>query len=123
MISGAGTRSCAGWAAGCSILPGNLSSLDRAYGDPYSVVVYNVTNVSPVGSLSAVVLNRAAPLEGGTPLLRTSFLSWTDTNGNERIDSEEALGAFSVMAREKIGNGELYCPVRPEHLHQLDAGH
>jgi len=90
-----------------SILPGNLSSLDRAYGDPYSVVVYNVTNVNPVGPLSSVVLNRAAPLEGGTPLLRTSFLSWTDTNGNERIDSDEALGAFSVMAHEKIGSGEL----------------
>jgi hypothetical protein len=90
-----------------SILPGNLSSIDRAYGDPYSVVVYNVTNVSPVQSLSAVVLNRAAPLEGGTPLLRTSFLSWTDENGNEKIDSDEAIGSFSVMAKEKIGNGEL----------------
>jgi hypothetical protein len=71
------------------------------------VVVYNVTNVSPVQSLSAVVLNRAAPLEGGIPLLRTSFLSWTDTNGNERIDSDEALGIFSVMAHEKIGEGEI----------------
>ena len=120
---GSGNAILRGMGSRISILPGNLSSLDRAYGDPYSVVVYNVTNVSPVGSLSAVVLNRAAPLEGGTPLLRTSFLSWTDTNGNERIDSEEALGTFSVMAREEIGNGELYCPVRPEHLHQLDAGH
>ena len=75
--------------------------------DPYSVVVYNVTNVSPVQPVSAVVLNRAAPLEGGSPLLRTSFLSWTDTNGNGRIDSDEALGTFSVMAQEKIGEGEL----------------
>jgi hypothetical protein len=99
ILSGIGSR--------ISILPGNLSSLDRAYGDPYTVVVYNVTNVSPVESLSAVVLNRAAPLEGGTPLLRTSFLSWTDNNGNERIDSDETMGTFSVMAKEKIGNGEL----------------
>ncbi len=99
ILSGIGSR--------ISILPGNLSSLDRAYGDPYTVVVYNVTNVSPVESLSAVVLNRAAPLEGGTPLLRTSFLSWTDNNGNERIDSDETMGTYSVMAKEKIGNGEL----------------
>ena len=104
---GSGNAILRGIGSRISILPGNLASLDRAYGDPYSVVVYNVTNVSPVGSLSAVVLNRAAPLEGGTPLLRTSFLSWTDTNGNERIDSDEALGTFSVMAHEKIGRGEL----------------
>jgi hypothetical protein len=104
---GSGNAILRGMGSRISILPGNLSSLDRAYGDPYSVVVYNVTNVSLVGSLSAVVLNRAAPLEGGTPLLRTSFLSWTDTNGNERIDSDEALGTFSVMAHEKIGRGEL----------------
>jgi hypothetical protein len=104
---GTGNAILRGIGSRISILPGNLSSLDRAYGDPYSVVVYNVTNVSPVQSLSAVVLNRAAPLEGGIPLLRTSFLSWTDTNGNERIDSDEALGIFSVMAYEKIGEGEL----------------
>ena len=104
---GTGNEILHGIGSRISILPGNLSSIDRAYGDPYSVVVYNVTNVSPVQSLSAVVLNRAAPLEGGTPLLMTSFLSWTDTNGNQRIDSGEALGTFPVMAKEKIGNGEL----------------
>jgi len=104
---GAGNAILRGIGSRISIRDGNLSSLDRAYGDPYSVVVYNVTNVSPVQSLSAVVLNRAAPLEGGIPLLRTSFLSWTDTNGNGRIDSDEALGTFSVMAREKTGEGEL----------------
>ena len=38
------------------------------------------------------------------PVLRTWF-DWTDTNGNERIDSDEALGTFSVMAHEKIGSG------------------
>jgi hypothetical protein len=89
------------------ILPGNLSSIDRAYNDPYSVVAYPVTNASPVRSVSAVVLNRPAPLDGGVPLLTSSIMSWIDTNGNRRIDRDETMGRFAVMAREKAGTGEI----------------
>ncbi len=89
------------------ILPGNLSSIDRAYNDPYSVVAYPVANVSPVRSLSAIVLNRPAPLEGGDPLLTSSVMSWIDNNGNKRIDPDEMMGRFAVMAQEKVGGGEI----------------
>jgi len=89
------------------ILPGNLSSIDRAYNDPYAVVAYPVANVSPVRLISAILLNRPAPLEGGDPLLTSSIMSWIDTNGNKRIDRDEMMGRFAVMAKEKIGGGEI----------------
>jgi len=89
------------------ILPGNLSSIDRAYNDPYFVVAYPVANVSPVRSISAIVLNRPAPLERGDPLLTSSIMSWIDTNGNKRIDPDEMMGRFAVMAHEKVGRGEI----------------
>ena len=89
------------------ILPGNLSSIDRAYNDPYAVVAYPVANVSPVRSISAILLNRPAPLEGGDPLLTSSIMSWIDTNGNKRIDRDEMMGRFAVMAHEKAGKGEI----------------
>ena len=89
------------------ILPGNLSSIDRAYNDPYAVVAYPVADVSPVRSLSAVLLNRPAPLEGGDPILTSSIMSWIDTNGNKRIGPDEMMGRFAVMAHEKAGGGEI----------------
>ena len=89
------------------ILPGNLSSIDRVYNDPYSVVAYPVANVSPVRSVSALVLNRPAPLEGGDSLLTSSIMSWIDNNGNKRIDRDEMMGRFAVMAQEKVGRGEI----------------
>ena len=89
------------------ILPGNLSSIDREYADPYSIVVYRTTNTSPVQSVSALVLNRPAPLEGGEPLIMSSIMSWVDENGDKRINSDEVMGKFPVMAKERIGNGEL----------------
>ena len=89
------------------ILPGNLSSIDREYADPYSIVVYRTTNTSPVQSVSALVLNRPAPLEGGEPLIMSSIMSWVDRNGDKRINSDEVMGKFPVMAKERIGSGEL----------------
>jgi len=89
------------------ILPGNLSSIDRAYNDPYAVVAYPVANVSPVRPVSEILLNRPAPLEGGDPLLTSSILSWIDNNGNKRIDPDEMMGRFAVMAHEKAGRGEI----------------
>jgi len=89
------------------ILPGNLSSIDRAYNDPYAVVAYPVANISPVRQVSAILLNRPAPLEGGEPLVTSSIMSWIDTNGNKRIDRDEMMGRFAVMAHEKSGSGEI----------------
>jgi hypothetical protein len=90
-----------------TLMPGNLSSVDREYADSYSVVVYRVTNATPVQSVTSLVLNRPAPLEGGKSLMATSIMSWVDANGDRRINTNELLGKFSVMTTEDIGPGRL----------------
>jgi len=90
-----------------SIIPGNLSSIDRLFVDPYSVVVYRVSNETPVTSVTRLVLNRPAPLEGGDALMATSILSWIDDNGDRKINTNEVLGKFTVMAADNIGKGRL----------------
>jgi hypothetical protein len=34
-------------------------------------------------------------------------MSWIDKNGNKRINSDEMMGRFAVMAQEKAGKGEI----------------
>ena len=95
---------------GSSILirKGNLSSADRAYADVNMVVVHPVgdTGFFPAGS--SLVVNQAATLTGGAPLLRTTIFSWVNENPDRNLSSVKALGTLTVMAQEKIGNGTLY---------------
>ena len=90
-----------------SIQPGNVSSIDREYADSYSAVAYRSANETPVQNINKILLNRAAPLEGGTTLMRTSIMSWIDENGDRRINNNEQLGYFAVMAADQIGSGRL----------------
>jgi len=90
-----------------TILEGNLSSIDRQYSDPQSVVVYGTRNDSIVQSSVSLVLNRPAPLEGGTPLLRSSIMSWIDENRDMRLNDDEMMGQYPVMTEEVIGKGRL----------------
>ena len=90
-----------------NILPGNLSSLDRQYPDPGSVVAYRVTGENEFSLPADIALNYAAPLEGGSPLILTSVLSWVDVNGDRRLNFGEDMGTFPVMAIETIGPGQV----------------
>jgi hypothetical protein len=90
-----------------SILKGNLSSIDREYADPYTIVVYPIENASPVDNCGALILDRAAALNGGEPLVMTSILSWIDTNGDRRITTNEELGEFPVISSEEISRGRI----------------
>jgi hypothetical protein len=54
-----------------------------------------------------MLLNEPASVEGGESLVTSSFMSWVDRNGNRRIDSSEPLGRQAVLARERIGKGEV----------------
>ncbi len=90
-----------------AILPGNLSSLDREYADPYSIVVYRSRDDPLVRDTRSIVMNRAASLSGGEPLMKTSVLSWIDSNGDGRINSREVLGSFPVLAYETRGKGRI----------------
>lgn len=89
------------------IIPGNLSSLDRRYADPGSVVAYRVTEENEFPLPRDVALNHPASLDGGSPLILTSVLSWVDANGDRRLNSGEEMGTFPVMVTETIGPGEV----------------
>jgi hypothetical protein len=89
------------------ILDGNLSSIDREFADPYSVVVYRRANGSITTRAMTLVLNRPAALDGGETIFMTSLLSWIDENGDKRINPDEVMGQFPVMAEEQIGKGRL----------------
>jgi hypothetical protein len=104
---GTGNRILAGLTSRISISPGPVASLDREYADPYSVVVYRSVNESPVEDTGTLLLNEPASLEGGTPLLRTSTFSWIDEDRDRHISNDEVLGIFTVMAKEKNGQGTL----------------
>lgn len=90
-----------------SILPGNVSSLDRKYADPYTVVVYPSANETLIDNIPSLLLNRPAPLKGGTSLMRTSVMSWIDLNGDRQINNNEVLGTITVIAADNIGLGRL----------------
>jgi hypothetical protein len=91
------------------IRQGNLTSVDQAYTDAHLIIVTPVRTARffPVGS--SLVLNRAAILTGGEPLLTTTIFSWMDESPDKRkSDVERVLGRYTVMAEEKIGNGTVY---------------
>ena len=52
-------------------------------------------------------MDRAAPLDGGQPLMMTSILAWVDTNGDRRIDANEEMGQFPVISAEEISRGRI----------------
>ncbi|MCX6689248.1 MAG: DUF4350 domain-containing protein, partial [Methanoregula sp.] len=104
---GTGNAILRGIGSRISILPGNVSSIDREYADSYSAVAYRSANVTPVQNIQKILLNRAAPLEGGKTLVRTSSMSWIDENGDRRINNNEQMGSFAVIAADEIGNGRL----------------
>jgi len=104
---GTGNEILAGTGSRISILPGNLSSLDRRYMDPYSVIAYRTTEESPVALPADIALNRPAPLDGGSPLMLTSVMSWTDANGDRRLNVGEDMGTMPVMATDSTGPGQL----------------
>jgi hypothetical protein len=104
---GTGNEILSGVASRIQILPGNLSSLDRRYADPYSVIAYRTAIANPLTYPEEIFLNRPAPLEGGSPLMLTSVMSWNDANGDRRLNAVEDMGTFPVMASDSLGPGQL----------------
>lgn len=90
-----------------TILEGNLSSIDREYADAHAVIAYRNANGSYVRNTVSLVLNRPAAIEGGDPLLMSSILSWIDENADRRLNEDEVMGQFPVLAEEQIGRGRI----------------
>nr|WP_321352378.1 DUF4350 domain-containing protein [uncultured Methanoregula sp.] len=105
---GTGNEILKGLGSHISILPGNLSSLDRRYLNSYMVVAYREAGNATFGDLPAsMALDRPAALEGGTPLMLSSVMSWIDANGDRRLNTIEDMGTFPVMSSETMGGGKI----------------
>lgn len=98
----------AGLGSAIRILPANISSVEMEYTDP-RIVIVSPRNTDPLlANVTTITLNQASAVSGGTPLLVTTLFSWDDGNGNGKIDSDESLSSFPVLAREPVGGGTLY---------------
>lgn len=105
---GTGNILLQGLGVSASILPGDLSSVDRAYADPAMVIGY-VSDPS-LASLEGkgILFDRPAAVTGDFPEVRTGILSWVDEDLNGKIDREEPLGKYSLVARETLGKGDVW---------------
>jgi len=105
---GTGADLLDGMGSSITILPGNLSSVDRAYGSPYTVVAFPAGAAFPSLSGSGIVLDKAAALSGGDPVLSTGLISWIDTAGSPGPGAGISISRYEVAAHETIGKGDLY---------------
>jgi hypothetical protein len=105
---GTGNEILTGLGSRISILPGNLSSLDRRYSHSYMVVAYRQSeNASAYRLPASMALDRPAAVEGGSPLMLTSVMSWIDANGDTRLNMIEDMGTFPVMVEEPMESGRI----------------
>jgi hypothetical protein len=81
--------------------------VDRAYNDSYAIVTYPDRDHSLIGDVSSLLLDKGAALEGGEPLMKTTPMSWIDTDNNGRITKREILGKYTVLSHEEMGKGEV----------------
>lgn len=106
--TGAGNTLLEGLDSEIRVFPANLTSMERQYSDPSSVIAHP-SSPDPLNSgIMGLVLNSPSYVKGGTPVFATSLLTWADDNGNGRIDETEELGRYTVLSRQYIGEGTLY---------------
>ncbi|MCX6701415.1 MAG: DUF4350 domain-containing protein [Methanomicrobiales archaeon] len=85
-----------------------LMSADRAYNNPVFIRAYPSGNARVIQNISTLTLDRPSAVDGGSPFLSSSLLSWEDNNGNQRADPNETIGQFVVGTMVQVGNGQLY---------------
>lgn len=77
---------------------------------PEFPVCFDIAADALTTNVSSLQLNYATSIVvGGTtePLVRTSLASWSDTDGDRMQDFGEPSGPFVVLARERLGSGEI----------------
>ena len=104
---GTGDGLLRGVGSGITVTRSPLLSFDREYGEPGMVVVTRVKNASVPGDPSRMLLNEPSSIDGGQALVTSSFMSWVDRDRNGRIGSDEPLGRQTVLARARVGGGEV----------------
>ncbi|NLV27975.1 MAG: DUF4350 domain-containing protein [Methanomicrobiales archaeon] len=105
---GTGNSFLKGIGSNISIVSGILTSADRAYNDSHSIVAYPTDyNHTILSGIETLVMNKAASLLYGEPLATSSLFSWIDKDKDKLITKKEILGKYTVIAFEKIGDGEI----------------
>jgi len=84
-----------------------LSSIDMEYADPRMVIAYPAGNHTLLEGIESIALNQPSTVTGGVPLMKSSVISWIDTNSNGRADGSETFGKQTVMAHEYLEEGEV----------------
>ncbi len=87
---------------------GPLLSIDAGFDTPAAVLAFPAANDTLTDTVSSLVLNTPAALEGGEPLFATTVFSWIDTNRDTRVNRNEEMRSHAVLCREAVGNGTLY---------------
>jgi hypothetical protein len=85
-----------------------LMSADRAYESPEFVRSYPRGSSPVMQNLSTLTLDRPSAVDGGSPFIFSSLLSWEDLNGNQKADPNETIGQFAVGTMAQVGNGQVY---------------
>jgi hypothetical protein len=103
---GTGYTLLEGIGANITILYGTLASIDKAYNDSYLIVANPARDHPLTNGVSTIVLDKAAALEGGDPIIQSSILSWVDEDGDGRITDEE-MAKYPVLVNQTLGKGEV----------------
>ncbi len=77
---------------------------------PEFPVCFDVVPDALTTNVTSLQLNYASSIiMGGAsePIVRTSFASWSDTDGDRMQDFGEPTGPFVVLAKEYLGQGEI----------------
>jgi hypothetical protein len=93
-----------------------LMSADRAYESPEFVRSYPRGRSPVIQNITTLTLDRPSAVDGGTPFMFSSLLSWEDGNGNQRADPNETIGQFAVGTMVQVGNGQVYVISDPSIL-------
>lgn len=105
---GTGNSLLHGIGSNISILPGMVTSADRAFNNSYAIVSYSESSNHPIMlGVHTLVLDKAAHLLGGNPLATSSLFSWIDKNEDLKITNKEILGKYTILSYEKLGKGEI----------------
>ncbi len=89
------------------IVPGNVSSIDMEFASTRTIIARVSANHTLLEGVTTLAFNRPSSITGGTPLVRTSVLSWVDTTGSGRPGAGASLGQYTLIAREEVDPGEI----------------
>ena len=104
-----GNKLLKGIGSSIEILPGDLSSVDRAYNSPYLIVASASGPSTASSSGQGLVFDKAAAVSGGEPRLTTSLISWLDDkSAAPSPTAKKLLGRYTVAVHENLGKGDIY---------------